>query len=837
MKLTKENILNIDKSKFKELTEEEQQAVIQIIQEFRDNDGFSQTLDDMWKADYNEIPVDIITFICDDRFIGRSTRHGTTIYPFWKEEFKKIFDTNKEYQEIVLTGAIGIGKTSTAVICLCYLLYLLMCLKNPQEFFKFVEGTEITIAFCNITLDLAEGVAFETMHGYLRNSPWFLERGIVTGKKKLRYNPPNNISISFGSDAGHFLGKQIFAALLDEVDFKKSSFKGVDALSIQNGIMNTYTQIKERINSRFIVDGKHYGHMFLVSSKKSEHDFLESYVRKMLADEKEAKKMLVIDQPQWVVKPSENYSGEKFKVAVGNKMLSSYVIPDDTTDEALEGIRAQGYTLIDVPIEMRRSFVLDVNSALMNLAGISVIGTTSYFNYALFKRCYLSNVVKPFPSEVLEIGLHDKKEILQFFNPDFIPEDLKARPQFIHLDTSLKGDITGISDVCILGEKLTKQYQGAEEIVSKERCYRHLFSIGIKAPTGDEISLEKTRQFIYGLKRLGFNLKRISIDGFQSADTRQILETNGFDAIIISMDKLKDGEQPGYSVTRSAMNDGRVGMIQYDRLENELVRLQRDSTTGKVDHPIDGCFTIDTKIKLVDTDTSYSIKQILQDYRIGKTHFVYTVNLETHQIETRPIKRIFKTKEVTTLVRVTLDNGKIIYCTPEHRFMLADYSYRPIQDCEAGIELKSDTDTPVKIKKLKYRFYKEPISVYDMEIYVNHNFLLDAGVMVHNSKDISDSFAGAIYNASTYDQLSSYDLELMDVMDDINDDLDDVIKQQAMFQNQLASPYVKQQQERPEPKLEGLLDDIGPMGNNNLVNNKNKTIYRSSFTDNDFIIF
>lgn len=837
MKLTKENILNIDKSKFKELTEEEQQAVIQIIQEFRDNDGFSQTLDDMWKADYEEVPVDIMTFICDDRFLGKSTRQGTSIYPFWKKKYVEIFDTNKDYLEIVLTGAIGIGKTRTAVVCLCYLLYLIMCLKNPHEFFKFNEGDEITIAFCNITLELAEGVAFKTMHEYLINSPWFLNRGIVTGKKNLRYNPPKHITLSYGSNAGHFLGKQIYAALMDECDFTRSALKGVDVLTAQNGIMTTYTQIKERINSRFIVDGKCYGRMFLVSSKKSEHDFLESYVRKMLENPEEAKKMLVVDEPQWVVKPDDTYSGKKFKVAVGNKMLSSYVIPNDYTENDLQGITAQGYTIIDVPIEMKQSFVLNINTALMNLAGISVIGATSYFNYALFKRCYLSNVVKPFPSEVLEIGLHDKKEILQFFNPDFIPEDLKARPQFIHLDTSLKGDITGISDVCILGEKLTKQYQGAEEIVSKERCYRHLFSIGIKAPTGDEISLEKTRQFIYGLKRLGFNLKRISIDGFQSADTRQILETNGFDAIIISMDKLKDGEQPGYSVTRSAMNDGRVGMIQYDRLENELVRLQRDSTTGKVDHPIDGCFTIDTKIKLADTDTSYSIKQILQDYRIGKTHFVYTVNLETHQIETRPIKRIFKTKEVTTLVRVTLDNGKIIYCTPEHRFMLADYSYRPIQDCEAGIELKSDTDTPVKIKKLKYRFYKEPISVYDMEIYVNHNFLLDAGVMVHNSKDISDSFAGAIYNASTYDQLSSYDLELMDVMDDINDDLDDVIKQQAMFQNQLASSFVKQQQERPEPKLEGLLDDIGPMGNNNLVNNKNKTVYRSSFTDSDFIIF
>ena len=136
MKLTKESILNIDKSKFKELTEEEQQAVIQIIQEFRDNDGFSQTLDDMWKADYEEVPVDIMTFICDDRFLGKSTRQGTSIYPFWKKKYVEIFDTNKDYLEIVLTGAIGIGKTRTAVVCLCYLLYLIMCLKNPHEFIQ-----------------------------------------------------------------------------------------------------------------------------------------------------------------------------------------------------------------------------------------------------------------------------------------------------------------------------------------------------------------------------------------------------------------------------------------------------------------------------------------------------------------------------------------------------------------------------------------------------------------------------------------------------------------------------------------------------------------------------
>lgn len=686
MQLTQDDILNIDKSKFKELTPEEQQLVINILQEFQTN-GYSELLDDMWMADYDEVPVDIITFICEDRYLGRSTRQGTTIYPFWMEKYQEVFDTNKEYLEIVLTGAIGIGKTVTAVVCLCYLLYLIMCLKNPQEFFKFNEGTEITIAFCNITLDLAEGVAFETMHEYLRASPWFMERGIVTGRKKLRYNPPHNITLSFGSNAGHFLGKQIYAALLDEVDFTRSALKGVDVLTAQNGIMNTYTQIKERINSRFIIDGKQYGRMFLVSSKKSEHDFLESYIRKMLQDKEQSQRMLVVDEPQWVVKPSDRYSGKKFKVAVGNKLLESHIIPDDTCDENnLNRLVQQGYSILDVPVELKQSFVLNISTALMNLAGISVIGVSSYFNYALFKRCYLTDVQKPFPLEVLEIGLHDSKEIIDFFNPDVIPDELKARPQFLHLDTSLSGDITGISDTAITGEKKTKHYAGAEEIISKERCYRHLFTIGIKAPKGDEISLEKSRQFIYTLKRLGFNIKRVSIDGFQSADTRQILETNGIDAIIISMDKLKDGEQPGYSAARSAMNDGRVGMIPYEKLEEELVRLQRDNQTGRVDHPLDG------------------------------------------------------------------------------------------------------------------------------------------------SKDLSDSFAGSIYNASTYEHLSSFDLELMDVVDDINDDLDDIIKDQALFAQQLASTGFNKKNNKELPELESLFG-----------NSKNKTVSVKSTLNNldssDFIIF
>jgi len=37
--------------------------------------------------------------------------------------------------------------------------------------------------------------------------------------------------------------------------------------------------------------------------------------------------------------------------------------------------------------------------------------------------------------------------------------------------------------------------------------------------------------------------------------------------------------------------------------------------------------------------------------------------------------------------------------------------------------------------------------MYDLTIEDNPNFLLDSGVVVHNSKDVADGFAGAIWNA------------------------------------------------------------------------------------------
>ena len=579
---TFEEITNISKDEFAKLSKEDKELVLKILSEYKET-GTSKTLEELWNADYVEIPVSIDEFICNERYLGKSTRRGQSIYPYWRKTYRKIFDPALAYEEVIFTGAIGVGKTKTADVCLAYLLYNLMCLRNPQKYFKMNEGEEISIFFLNINLTLAEGVGFNTLHKMLIDSPWFMERGTVTGRVKERYNPPNNITIKFGSKSDHALGQQCFAALMDEADFSRGSIKGASALDVKNEIMQTYNAIKERMNSRFIKNGVQYGRLFLVSSKKSDQDFIEAYIRKMKAEGQD-KHLLIIDEPQWVIKPEGTFSKEKFPVAVGNKSLKSRILPDNLSKEEEEALVKQGYRILWVPVNLKQSFILDVNTALMNLAGISVMGTTTFFNFDMFSKCYIQNYKNPFVSDVLTIGMQDDLQIQDFFEIDKIPMAVRMMPQFIHIDASLTGDKTGISDVGASGVKELQTYNGADESIVTEMTYKHIFTVFIQAPHGTEISFEKTRKFIYYLKAQGFNIVGVSLDGFQSADTKQMLLAQGYDATIISLDKTPQG----YLTLRSAMNDERIGLIQIELLEKELIELQRDVSTGRLDHPAEG---------------------------------------------------------------------------------------------------------------------------------------------------------------------------------------------------------------------------------------------------------
>lgn len=136
--------------------------------------------------------------------------------------------------------------------------------------------------------------------------------------------------------------------ILDEVDFAG----GANAKMEQSKIFKLYKSVKARMQSRFLRNGDLPAMLFLVSSKKSEADFIEQYVTTL----KGVDTALVVDEPQWAVKP-HMFGKERFRVAVGNKYIKSKIIE---SDEEAEGYIKQGHKVIEVPVELRRQFELDM---------------------------------------------------------------------------------------------------------------------------------------------------------------------------------------------------------------------------------------------------------------------------------------------------------------------------------------------------------------------------------------------------------------------------------------------------------------------------------------------
>jgi hypothetical protein len=361
--------------------------------------------------------------------------------------------------------------------------------------------------------------------------------------------------------------------ILDEADF----VGGANVDLAKSKIMNTYRSVKRRMQSRFIRNGTLATKLFIVSSKKSDQDFVEKYLETVKGDSS----VLVVDEPQWKVKPPGTYSGKMFQVAVGSKTIRSRVVlPEDDIPSLVN----QGYRILDVPVEFKKDFERDVDSSLMEFAGISSTLVSKFIAYERLKDTYCDDS-NPFSNSIISVGTNDDLTVQDFFRPELVSPLVASKPIYIHIDGSLTGDRTGISGVAVMGLRESTRYVDGEVVPVNELLYRHVFSVGIQCPTGAEISLQKNREFIYYLKyTLNYNIAGVSLDGFQSADGIQQLKQAGFDAKLLSLDRTPDG----YMYLKASLNEKRISMLHIDPLEKELVNLERNNMTGKVDHPVSG---------------------------------------------------------------------------------------------------------------------------------------------------------------------------------------------------------------------------------------------------------
>lgn len=570
------NTTQLNNDILKTLSPEERELALSILGDL--STGDSQSYEDLKYAEYKEIPVDFLTFIDDDRYLGKAWKDAngkSKMYPYWRKKLCELFPDNvtTAVNNAIFSGARGIGKSENAIAAALYLMHRVMCLKDPLAHYHLKTTDTVVFAFMNITQKLSEEIGITKLQNTVKLSPWFVERGRIVGRTNPLWEPPEPIRVVVGSQAKDVIGQAVIFGFFDEISFIRNQDLDKQK-AIAKDMINTCIG---GMKTRYIYNGENSSLLILASSKRSDKSFLEEHMRKKLEDEQE--EALIVDEPVWRVKPPETYSGKRFKVALGNKFLTSQVVQDGAD---IDELREKGYKIIDVPVELKSEFIMDIDRALCDFAGISSSEISKYISGEAWRKCIDESYVNPFSKEILEIGLNDDIQYKDFFDLAKIKSEYKNFPLFIHMDMSLAGDKTGIAGTWIT----RKRVASSETSGSSDLYLRVAFAVDIKAPKGTQISLEKNRRFIYWLKEVGFNIKGITTDTFQSADTGQTLLQRNYPYKVLSVDRVDtDHICRPYQYFRNCIYEQRVTCFYCEKLSDEVTDLERNINTGKVNHP------------------------------------------------------------------------------------------------------------------------------------------------------------------------------------------------------------------------------------------------------------
>ena len=535
--------------------------LMQKVLEHSDIDSVQETIREALKDDdFWEKPVDFKEFIENPEYLGVKD----DIYQGIIDLGNIIF--NDDYSEVVMLVGIGAGKSTLAQLIACYVAYYLLCLKNPHKYFNLAADKPIVILNMGLTSTQARRVIFAGIRNFMQNSKWF-QRWTLYKKSTIRKEEKMQLFatiIKFG-DIIHLmcgsssetapLGLNIFCGILDEAAFYLDTDK-------KNAAEEIYQGIKQRIVSRFGLKGM----VVVVSSAR----YIEDFISKKLEESKSNNNVLGVRGATWELKDRNKMSKETFIFSI----RTMRVIPiEECFELKINPTPSQKYKLKYGDDRDKKYWIIPLD----------------------FKESFLRNPEKASrdfgskPSESIEAFFKLKDRISQMWNNLMHPIDEYGRiglmphnyPCYIHLDLALGkegGDCAGLA-MC--------------------HCY-HINSEGkplirfdllnrIYAKPNSEIEFSEIREFIFDLQKLGFSIVGVSMDSYQSFDTKQQLQKAGIQTEIISVDTSLEP----YECLKEAIYDGRISCYRYEQkekswsLEKELLNLELIKSK-KVDHPPKG---------------------------------------------------------------------------------------------------------------------------------------------------------------------------------------------------------------------------------------------------------
>lgn len=118
------------------------------------------------------------------------------------------------------------------------------------------------------------------------------------------------------------------------------------------------------------------------------------------------------------------------------------------------------------------------------------------------------------------------------------------------------------------------------------------------------------------------------------------------------------------------------------------------------------CLDLTTKIPLLDGRT-LELNQLITEYKSGKENWVYSTNPETGAVVPGNITWAGITRENAETIKITLDNGEHIVCTPDHKIPVLGRGFVEAKDLTVDDPLISFETRQKSLSKDKNRSYTQ----------------------------------------------------------------------------------------------------------------------------------
>ena len=543
-----------------------------------DADYITSFLNSSRKLIYHEPLVSVEEFIRSEEFLGKLTMNNgeCEIYPRWIKELTFILNEPTKYVP-VLTGAIGTGKSRAAIIGTAYKTYELLNMRDAWGYHGKDRAGKMAIVFFNLNKTLSESKGFNIYQNYLLHSPWFCERGRISGsiEKRIHFELFEYVLASPIAQAE--LGQDVILAIMDEVDSPKSTLK------TKQKVIKSISSTLRRLENRFVTRGQTVGKFWIVASKQEQAAFIDAYV----LEKKDEPEVYIVDMPVWEAQPKAEYGDKTFPVMLGDVYHPSKILEEE---EDIRKALAEGFKIINVPDipKFKKAFQDDIIGSLRDYAGVSATGQrkNKLFRAEIYlTQCYDETKEDPVSQIDVPLGTKDEKDLMFYLDVKKIRVPRNV-PRFIHGDIAYAhGDNAyGLAMSCVSGwSNVSRENEYGEIVMEKLPVVETDFVMRIIAPEGDEIPLSRIRKFIIDLKKmLGYNIVNATFDlQTMSKDTTQILEKAGIECDWISVDKKPDI----YRSFRDVCKEERWACHAHSCLHLELSNLEDDPNANKIDHP------------------------------------------------------------------------------------------------------------------------------------------------------------------------------------------------------------------------------------------------------------